>query len=190
MCATPKCLDEVLPAELIDNGFGTSTNIMINLSYLQVMIMANFMPDDKASLVDNNYWRILFTVQVPFQLLVIFLHMYYFTEETVDFNVKQGNQEEAIQLIRKVYPSSSPEVHQQMYNVKRLDHLNKIAAMGNTKDSVWKALTDKNQRGSSFICLALSIFNNLSGQSVICIYSTAIFEMMTSRGAISRYQVK
>lgn len=66
LCATPKCLDEVLPAELIDNGFGTSTNIMINLSYLQVMIMANFMPDDKPSLVDNNYWKILFTVQVPF----------------------------------------------------------------------------------------------------------------------------
>jgi len=34
LCATPKCLDEVLPSYLIDNGFGTSTNIMINLSYL------------------------------------------------------------------------------------------------------------------------------------------------------------
>ena len=108
----------------------------------------------------------------------------------MDFNVKQGNEQEALQLIRKIYPYSSPEVHQQMYNAKRLEHLNKIAARGNTQDSVWKALTDKNHRGSSFICLALSIFNNLSGQSVICIYSTAIFEMMTSRGAISRYQVK
>ena len=47
LCATPKALDEVLPSQLIDNGFGTSTNIMINLSYLQVMQMANFMPDDK-----------------------------------------------------------------------------------------------------------------------------------------------
>ena len=51
-------------------------------------------------------------------------------------------------------------------------------------------MTDRNQRGSSYISLATSIFNNLSGQSVICIYSTAIFEMMTSKGAISRYQVK
>lgn len=34
LCVTPKALDEVLPSELIDNGFGTSTNIVINLSYL------------------------------------------------------------------------------------------------------------------------------------------------------------
>jgi MFS family permease len=96
LCATPKALDEVLPSELIDNGFGTSTNIMINMSFLQVMIMANFMPDDKKSLLNNNYWKILFTVQVPFQLLVIFLHLFYFTEETIDFSVKQGNEKEAI----------------------------------------------------------------------------------------------
>jgi hypothetical protein len=38
--------------------------------------------------------------------------------------------------------------------------------------------------------LALAIFSNLSGQSVICIYSTAIFEIMTSKGAVSRYMIK
>lgn len=61
LCATPKALDEVLPPELIDGGFGTSTNIIINLSYLQVMIMANYMPDDKATLQTTSYWQILFT---------------------------------------------------------------------------------------------------------------------------------
>jgi len=61
LCATPKCLDEVLPPELIDGGFGTSTNIIINLSYLQVMIMANYMPEDKASLQTTSYWKVLFT---------------------------------------------------------------------------------------------------------------------------------
>jgi hypothetical protein len=104
LCATPKALDEVLPSELIDKGFGTSTNIVINLSFLQVMIMANYMPDDKKTLVTTNYWQVLFTVQVPFQLLALFLHIFVFKEETIDFNVKAGNEQGALSLISKVYP--------------------------------------------------------------------------------------
>ena len=77
-----------------------------------------------------------------------------------------------------------------MYNSKRNDYLIKIESQGEKVDSAWVALTDKDQRGSSFICLALAIFSNLSGQSVICIYSTAIFEIMTSKGAVSKYIVK
>ena len=152
--------------------------------------MANFMPDDKVLLTSTSFWKILFTIQAPFQVLVIFLHLFVFTEETIDFSVKAGNEQEAMTFIRKVYPYSSTDVHQTIYDSKRFEHLKQIAAQGNTQDSAWKALTDKNQRGSSYISIAVALFNNLSGQSVICIYSTAIFEMITSKGGISRYQVK
>ena len=45
-------------------------------------------------------------------------------------------------------------------------------------------------RGSSFICIAISLFNNLTGQSLICMYSTIIFEIMNSKGSVSHYYVK
>jgi MFS family permease len=130
LCVTPKALDEVLPSKLIDMGFGTSTNIMINMSYLQVMMMANFMPDDRPSLEKNKFWMILFTIQVPFQLLAIFLHYYVFPEETIEFNVRQGNEEEAKKVIKKVYPYSPKELHHRIYETKRESFLDKMIQQG------------------------------------------------------------
>jgi len=108
------------------------------------MIMANYMPDDKASLVDNSFWKVLFTVQAPFQILAIVLHTWIFTEDTLDYNIKKGNEEEAVQLIRKIHPESSEEVQQEMYDTKRNDYLEKIEAQGQKVDSAWVALTDQN----------------------------------------------
>ncbi len=64
LCATPKSLDEVIPNKLT-GVFGTSTNIMIPISFLILMILANNMPDEKALLLTNKFWMILPTAQVP-----------------------------------------------------------------------------------------------------------------------------
>ena len=44
-CASPKLLDETIPANLMDKGFGTSTNIIINFAFFAVLIMAMGMPE-------------------------------------------------------------------------------------------------------------------------------------------------
>merc|ERR1711990_213552 len=106
LCATPKSLDEVIPNKLT-GVFGTSTNIMINISFLILMILANYMPDEKSLLMTNKFWMILSTAQVPFQLLALFMHLTIFTEETVTFNVKIGNKDQAVSTLRKIYPTSS-----------------------------------------------------------------------------------
>lgn len=46
ICATPKVIDETIPSNLIDKGFGASTNIVINLAFMLVMILALGMPED------------------------------------------------------------------------------------------------------------------------------------------------
>jgi hypothetical protein len=125
LCATPKALDEVIPNKQA-GVFGTSTNIMINISFLILMIAANNMPDEKAVLMTNKFWMVLFTAQVPFQLLAIFLHYTIFTEETVAYNVKIGHRDEAIATLRKIYPSSTRHVHEEMFNERRTQHLNQI----------------------------------------------------------------
>jgi hypothetical protein len=38
-------LDETIPANLMDKGFGTSTNIIINFAFFAVLIMAMGMPE-------------------------------------------------------------------------------------------------------------------------------------------------
>ena len=50
-CATSKMLDENIPSHLMDKGFGTSTNILINLAFFITLIMAMGMPDTAAELM-------------------------------------------------------------------------------------------------------------------------------------------
>lgn len=45
MCTTPKMLDEIIPGHLIDQGYGTSTNIFINFAFFIMLILAMGMPD-------------------------------------------------------------------------------------------------------------------------------------------------
>lgn len=50
LCATPKMIDETIPAKLIDKGFGVSTAIMMCFFQFIVLLMAMGMPDTKAEL--------------------------------------------------------------------------------------------------------------------------------------------
>lgn len=47
MCATSKILEETIPVYLIDKGFGTSTNILMQLFNFMLLLMAIGMPEDR-----------------------------------------------------------------------------------------------------------------------------------------------
>jgi MFS family permease len=66
MCATPKMLDETIPAHLIEKGFGTSTNIIINLMVFLMLLMGMGIPESPAELMDSKYWMIIYGIQCPF----------------------------------------------------------------------------------------------------------------------------
>lgn len=50
ICTTPKAIDETVPSDLIDKGFGTSTNIIINLSFMMVAVLSLGMPETPEAL--------------------------------------------------------------------------------------------------------------------------------------------
>ena len=93
---------------------------------------------------------------------MILLHQFAFQEDTICFNVKQGNQKDVESLLGKIYPDLSEQDRLEIYQDKRSEYLMK-ESKGDTKDDLLAALTDKNKRGASFICIALSLFSNLSG---------------------------
>ena len=62
ICTTPKALDETVPSNLIDKGFGTSTNIILNVSFMLVMILALGMPDTEEALKADWYWMVIFGI--------------------------------------------------------------------------------------------------------------------------------
>ena len=45
-------------------------------------------------------------------------------------------------------------------------------------------------RNSTWVCIAISLFNNFTGQTLICMYSTTIFEDITILGSRSRFDTK
>jgi len=62
-CTTPKILDETVPSKLIDQGFGTSTSIIMNVGFLVVNMVAKMGP--ATNLADSNFWMIIFGLQIP-----------------------------------------------------------------------------------------------------------------------------
>jgi MFS family permease len=62
ICATPKAIDETIPSKVIDKGFGASTNIVINLAFMMIMVLALGMPEDEMGLTNNSYWMVIFGI--------------------------------------------------------------------------------------------------------------------------------
>lgn len=50
ICTTPKAIDETVPSYMVDKGFGTSTNIIINLSFMLVAVLSLMMPETEYAL--------------------------------------------------------------------------------------------------------------------------------------------
>lgn len=63
---TTKLLEETVPSHLMDKGFGTSTNILINLAFFVVLIMAMGMPEKADQLAQTKYWMLIYGLQLPF----------------------------------------------------------------------------------------------------------------------------
>ena len=58
----------------------------------------------------------IFGIQLPLQVLAILLHLTVYTEETIDFNIKQGNKEDAMKTISQIYSEESSDIHQSIYD--------------------------------------------------------------------------
>ena len=65
ICTTPKAIDETVPSYMVDKGFGTSTNIIINLSFMLVAVLSLMMPETEYALANDWTWMIIFGAQIP-----------------------------------------------------------------------------------------------------------------------------
>jgi hypothetical protein len=80
-------MGESIPVRLLDKGFGTSSNILMHPFNFALLLMAIGMPENKAQLETTNWWRCIYGVQIPIQVLVLILHTFVFTEEPIDYCV-------------------------------------------------------------------------------------------------------
>jgi MFS family permease len=62
VAAAPKIIDETVPSQYIDYGFGASTNMFINsgIMIMTLMAVANPPSDDYDALNNSSYWKIIY----------------------------------------------------------------------------------------------------------------------------------
>lgn len=75
---TPKVLGETVPSELIDYGFGASTNVFINITIMYTMLLGMGYPDpdDKAKMEATTFWRAFYISPIPIMVVALFMNLF------------------------------------------------------------------------------------------------------------------
>ena len=103
-----KILDETVPAAIMDNGFGTSTNLMIIMGIMATMLIGiGLPPEDEYG--TSNYWRLFYLLPVPTFIIEIALGFFVFWHETIVHYAQKNDRENGIKIIKKIYHVASKE---------------------------------------------------------------------------------
>ena len=115
--ANLKMINETVPVFLL-GSCATVTTAMMSFGYYLVLGLGYFMPphdydpeivnnkaNEKAKEADikDEFWRILYLIPVTINLIMLINFSLFIKEDSIMFNLGQGNDKEALLLIDKVY---------------------------------------------------------------------------------------
>lgn len=117
IAAVPRILEETIPEEKFDLGFGAVTNIAIDVLVIINSVIVMFMPKpinmnskppptqqdiDKNNndLQTSQLWKLLYLVPVPLLSISLFISICCFRNETVGYLVSKGKKEQAKKAIK------------------------------------------------------------------------------------------
>jgi MFS family permease len=105
VCAAPKMIEETVPSHVMDYGFGTSTNLCINVAIMIELLLGIGLPPEE-DFYDTNYWMVFYAFAVPLLCFALFFNMTYFKNDSIVFLAKQGKKQECLEVIKKVFNES------------------------------------------------------------------------------------
>lgn len=114
--ACPKIVEETVPSELMDYGFGISTNIGINLFVMISLLSGLIIPSDQAELLTSQNWKIIYLIPVPLLIIAFLLQLVVYKNDSVQYHVEHGQKDQAISILEKIYPREMYHVHEEIYN--------------------------------------------------------------------------
>jgi len=89
----PKVLGETVPSHLLDYGFGSSTNIMINVGVMGCMLVGIAMPATPEELKESSIWMIVFGLGLPFSIAAILLHLIVHKSDGLFFHISRNEKD-------------------------------------------------------------------------------------------------
>lgn len=154
MC--PVIIEHTVPGKFMDNGYGSSTNIAINLGVAVNMSLGLLIPLEEEELATSQMWRFIYGLPIVFLLIGFLINLLYLTNDTVKHHVEHGELEIAQEEMGRIYPEMT-----------EAEIKNEVSAMqaemaGETEDTesigICRAFSDVNYRRASWVCACLAVF--------------------------------
>lgn len=110
------------------------------------------------------------------------MHVFVYKEEPIEFCIQRGDKAQALRAIKMIFSKENALTHEIIYEERQSAYQHAQSEKSGDDDSVWRALTDPNLRGSTWMAIWVSVFNILSGVSIVTVYAIIIFEKLLNGG--------
>jgi uncharacterized membrane protein YgcG len=121
IAVAPRILEETVPANLIDKGFGAMTNVGVDAMSLTSTIFIMFMPrkgkgkDAEAEMKASHLYKILYLLPIPMFATSFLLNIMCFRRETMGFYIHKKDKENSIRCLRQIYMGETIEEYNERY---------------------------------------------------------------------------
>lgn len=105
--ASAKFLEETVPSNIFERGFGNTTNQLGSALVLLMVISAEFIPITTSSLENTSTWRLIYAFPVPFLFISLFSFLFYLKEDSLVNHLQKDDDEEVKSIITKIYSRES-----------------------------------------------------------------------------------
>ena len=102
----PRVIQETVPAQHFDKGFGAMTNVGIDILVLANTVLIMTMPkldkkkNNKEELEKNQTWKIVYLIPIPLFAMSLLLMLMCVRHESVGHLISKGKKEAAIKALR------------------------------------------------------------------------------------------
>lgn len=91
-----------MPAHVMDYGFGTSTNMSINVAIMITQLLGHGLPPE-SDYSETNYWMVFYGSAIPMFLIALFFNLAEFKNDSISFHAKHQEKKECLAMIKSVY---------------------------------------------------------------------------------------
>ena len=119
IAVAPRMLEETIPHEIFDKGFGAMTNIGVDTLSLTCTIFMIFLPKKESPKLQKEaiyLYKILYLIPFPMFALSFILNILCFRRETLGFYIHHKDKENSIRCIRQIHMGLNDEEYNEMYD--------------------------------------------------------------------------
>lgn len=168
-------MSEISPSE-IRGKTGSFFQLLRMIGLTTSYVLGLALPEQTSDPM-NNWWRFMFGYPAILNAIQGLLFLFVFKYESPYWLIKNGKNDEAIQVLSSLYVYDVDKVYEQISSVKA-DPLDKEIS-GSYFNMIWKMFTTPKVNKMLRLGLILGVFQPLSGNSAVAGYSTLFFTDMT-----------